>query len=58
MEIVVEYDAEEFKKVSNTQKDEVFITMERDVENYETKAKLCIDANDGIIENYRKCSQQ
>ena len=55
---MVEYDAEEFKKVSNTQKDEVFITMERDVENYETKAKLCIEANDGIIKNNRKCSQQ
>ena len=58
MEIVVEYDAEEFNKVSNTQKDEVFITMERYVENYETKVKLCIEANDGIIKNNRKCSQQ
>ena len=49
VESLVEFDAEEFKKVSTTQKDELLTSMEKYFENYETKAKLCIEANDGVI---------
>ena len=28
---------------------EVLTSIEKDVENYETKAKPCIEANDGVI---------
>ena len=45
----VEFDTEEFIKVSTTQKDEVLTNMEKDTESYETKAKLCIEANDDVI---------
>ena len=49
MKTVVEFLTEEFKKVSTTQKDKLLTSMEKYFENYETKAKLCIEVNDGVI---------
>ena len=49
LESIVEYKVEEFKKVLNTPKGDLITSIEKDVENYATKAKLCIESNDGVI---------
>ena len=54
MNSVVQFDSDEFSKVSNKNKDEVITDMEKDIQNQETAAKLCIDAHDEDIKKAEK----
>ena len=49
LESIVKCKVKEFNKVTKTPKEELFSSIEKDVENCKTKAKLCIDSNDGVI---------
>ena len=40
MNSIVQFDSDEISKISNKNKDEVIADMEKDVESYETKARL------------------
>ena len=54
MNSIVQFDSNEFSKVLNKNKDEVIADMEKDMQIYETAAKLCIEAHDEDIKEIEK----
>ena len=49
MNSIVQFDSDEISKISNKNKDEVIADMEKDLESYETKARLWMEAHDKDI---------